>query len=69
MFKAIRPREQLGIAVLMPSTEFFPKATVDAWGEWWSEESYKLRESKYILIAESDKVEILADQVLDWYPT
>jgi len=69
MFRAIRPREQLGIAVLMPSTEFFPKATVDAWGEWWSEESYKLRESKYVLIAESDKVEILADQVLDWYPT
>jgi hypothetical protein len=67
MFKAIRTREQLGIAVLMPSTAYFPKATVDVWSEWWAEESYKLRESKAVLIAESDQVEALADQVMDWY--
>lgn len=67
MFKAIRSREQLGIAVLIPSTDYFPKATVDVWSEWWAEESYKLRESKSVLIAESDQVEVLADQVMDWY--
>ncbi len=68
-FKAIREREQIGIAVLTPSTDYFSKQTVQVWNDWWSNESYKLKQSRLLLVAESDRVEVLADQVLDWYGT
>lgn len=66
-FKAIREREQIGIAVLTPSTEYFSKQTVQVWNDWWSDESYKLKQSRLLLVAESDRVDSLADQVMDWY--
>ncbi len=67
MYSAIRHREQIGLAVLLPTTDDFSKETVSFWNSWWDQESYKLKESKLFLIAESSRAEELADQVSDWY--
>lgn len=67
MYRAIREREQIGLAVLLPTTEDFPTETVGLWKKWWADESYKLKESNLFLIAESSRAEDLADQVSDWY--
>lgn len=66
-YRAIRDREQLGLAVLLPTTDDFPVETVNTWSRWWEQESYKLKESKLFLIAESTRPEALAEQVSDWY--
>ncbi len=67
-FHRIRKREQIGLAVLLPSQELLPRESVRAWTAWWQEQSYKLRESELVLLAESTSVEQLADQLADWYP-
>jgi hypothetical protein len=67
-FLKIRKREQIGIAVLTPSTDVLPGETVRVWQDWWQHTSYKLRESELVLLAEADTAESLADQVSDWYP-
>jgi hypothetical protein len=67
MYRAIRTREQIGLAVLLPTADDFSKETVSTWNSWWAQESYKLKESKLFLIAESNRAEALADQVFDWY--
>lgn len=67
-FLRIRKREQIGIAVLAPSTKVLPAETVRVWQDWWKHTSYKLRESELVLLAEADTAESLADQISDWYP-
>ena len=67
-FLKIRNRDQIGIAILAPSTATLSGEAVKVWQDWWTHESYKLRESKLILLAESDNAEELADKVSDWYP-
>lgn len=67
MFSKLRPREQLGLAVLLPSSDTFPKATVSAWKSWWDEMSYKLKESNLMLFAESERPEELSEMMTDWY--
>lgn len=66
-FMRIRKREQIGLAVLTPSTDLLPAEAVRAWQDWWSNYSYKLRESDLVLLAESHTAQDLADQVIDWY--
>ena len=66
-FLRIRKRDQIGIAVLTPSTDLLPAETVKIWQDWWGHFSYKLRESELVLLAESDTTAGLADQVVDWY--
>lgn len=66
-YGAIKKRDQLGLAVLLPTADDFPMETVSTWNKWWENESYKLKESKLFLIAESSRAEDLADQVSDWY--
>ncbi len=67
-FIKIRERDQIGLAVLAPSTNTLSKESVNAWREWWRHESFKLKESKLVLLAESDNIEYLADEVKGWYP-
>lgn len=67
MYKAIRSRERIALAVLMPTIDDFPKETVVSWNNWWQQESYKLKESKLFLISESSNADALAEQVSDWY--
>lgn len=66
-FRQLRAREQLGLAVLLPSAQAFPKTTVLAWQSWWDEMSYKLRESKLMLFAESERPEELSEMMTYWY--
>ena len=66
-FTRIRKREQIGLAVLQPSTEFFAAESVRAWQDWWGHFSYKLRESDLVLLAEASTPEALAEQVSNWY--
>lgn len=66
-FMRIRKRDQIGLAVLTPSTDLLPAEAVRAWQDWWNNYSYKLRESDLVLVAESHTTEDLADQVADWY--
>jgi len=66
-FLKIRKREQIGLAVLLPSADLLDKETVGTWNTWWANESFKYRLSSNILIAESTRPEELADQVSDWY--
>lgn len=66
-FLKIREREQIGLAVLTPSTNTLSGEAVKLWQDWWRHESYKLKESNLVLYAESDNAEELADQVSDWY--
>lgn len=66
-FMRIRKRDQIGLAVLTPSTDMLPAEAVRAWQDWWGNYSYKLRESDLMLLAESSTAEGLADQVVDWY--
>lgn len=68
-FHRIRARRQVGLAVLLPSTELLPTAVVKSWQDWWSHESYKYRESGLVLLAESSATEDLAMQIADWYPS
>jgi hypothetical protein len=67
-FLKIRSRDQIGIAILAPSTSTLSSESVKLWQDWWGHESYKIRESKLVLLAESDNAEELADKVSDWYP-
>lgn len=67
-FLRIRKREQIGLAVLTPSTEILPAESVRLWQDWWGHYSYKLRESDLVLLAESSTTDGLAEQVADWYP-
>ena len=67
MFNKLRPREQLGLAILVPSKNTLPSASVYAWEKWWENMSYKLKESELMLLAEADQPEILAEIMQDWY--
>lgn len=67
-FLKIRERDQIGLAVLTPSTDTLSGEAVKLWQDWWRHESYKLKESNLVLYAESDNAEELAHQVSDWYP-
>lgn len=66
-FLKIRKREQIGLAVLLPSTKLLSSDTVATWRTWWANESYKFKESSSILIAESTEPEALAEEVMGWY--
>lgn len=63
-----RNRKQIGLAVLLPSPNQFPRETVTQWSRWWADESFKLRESDLVLLAEDITPEGLAEKVYDWYP-
>lgn len=67
MYGKLRQREQLGLAVLVPSTKNFSATVVSAWQKWWDSMSYKLKESDLMLVAESERPEELAEQMTDWY--
>ncbi|WP_422842574.1 hypothetical protein [Acidovorax sp. M2(2025)] len=67
MFRHVRTRKQLGLAVLTPSATLLPRANVDEWERWWENFSYKMRESNLMLLAESERPEELAEQVQNWY--
>lgn len=67
MFRHVRTRKQLGLAVLIPSSTLLPRANIDAWERWWDNFSYKMRESNLMLLAESERPEELAEKVQDWY--
>ncbi|GAB2482351.1 hypothetical protein GCM10027082_36400 [Comamonas humi] len=67
MFNRLRPREQLGIAILVPSANTLPRASVYAWEKWWDNMSYKLKESDLMLLAESERPEELAEMMQNWY--
>ncbi len=67
-FLRIRQREQIGLAVLEPSTDTLPAEAVKTWQDWWAHESYKFKESSMVLVATAPNAEQLADQVIDWYP-
>lgn len=68
MFLKIRKREQIGIAVLTPTTALLPPEAVNMWKIWWKNESEKLKDSELVLLAESDSPEQLASDVADWFP-
>lgn len=63
----IRKRDQIGIAVLVPTLDLLPAPAVQAWNTWWSDFSYKLRESSSVLLAEDTNAEGLALQISHWY--
>lgn len=67
MYGKLRKREQLGLAVLLPSTNNFSAMTVSLWNKWWEGMSYKLKESNLMLFAESEQPEELAEMMTDWY--
>lgn len=67
MFNRLRPREQLGIAILVPSANTLPRSSVYAWDKWWDNMSYKLKESDLMLLGESERPEELAEMMQDWY--
>ncbi|WP_343593901.1 hypothetical protein [Paracidovorax wautersii] len=67
MFHRVRPRKQIGLAVLVPSATLLPRANVQNWERWWDNFSFKLRESNLVLLAESEQPEELAEKVQDWY--
>lgn len=66
-FAKIRERDQIGIAVLQPTTQNIPAETVKAWSAWWADFTYKLKESSHVLLAEDTTPEGLALQVSHWY--
>jgi len=63
----IRPKEQIGLAVLKPAPKFLPQPALTAWQDWWSDFTYKLRSDNRILLAEETEVSVLADQIGDWF--
>lgn len=69
LYREIKQRRHLGLAVLIPTTSDFPADTVKTWNRWWEQESYKLRESKLFLIPESSRAEELAEELCGWYPS
>ncbi len=69
MYGKLREREQLGLAVLLPSTNNFSAMAISAWNRWWEGMSYKLKESNLMLFAESEQPEDLAEMMTDWYST
>lgn len=66
-YTRIRPRRQIGLAVLLPGSGL-PGEVRTAWSDWWRHESYKYRESGAFVLMESDEQEALASQVSDLYP-
>lgn len=64
----IRQRDQIGMAVLQPTTDQLPAETVKTWQTWWNDFTYKLRESSQVLLAEDTDPEGLALQISHWYP-
>lgn len=66
-FQRIRDREQIGLAVLLPTASLIPSTSVREWTQWWEDQAYKLGKSDQILLAQSESPEALADMVGDWY--
>ena len=63
----LRTREQVGLAVLVPSEQTLPAAAVKAWRGWWDEHSYKLRQSDDVLLAEATTASELAEHITHWF--
>ncbi len=63
----IRPKEQIGLAVLKPAPKFLPPSALNAWQDWWSDFTYKLRRDERILLAEETEVSVLAGHIGDWF--
>lgn len=66
-FSRIRKRDQIGLAVLLPSKAILPAEVVSSWMDWWDDYSYKLRNSSSVLLAEDTTAEGLALQVSHWF--
>ena len=66
--REIRKRDQIGLAVLTPTPSLLPPEAINLWQTWWQNESEKLKESKLVLLAESDNPEQLAQDVANWFP-
>jgi transcriptional regulator with XRE-family HTH domain len=67
-YRAKRPRQQLGLAVLQPTAQdAMPAETRAAWRAWWAEESYKFKQSDDVLVADPASADGIALALADWY--
>lgn len=67
-YRAKRPRQQLGLAVLQPTAQdAMPAETRAAWRAWWAEESYKFKQADDILVADPAAADGIAQALADWY--